>query len=359
MTFPSSRHAHVVGLGLIGGSLALALGELGWSVTGEDYLDTSQELALARGLLTATQMHPETTLLFIATPSSSVVETAQRFLRTTDDPALVVTDVAGVKGAIAQAIDDPRFIGGHPMAGSELRGLEGARADLFRGCTWVLTPTQRTDPSAYSQLHGVLRELGANVMALDFETHDRLVATASHLPHLVAGALMNEAAEAAESDGALLQLAAGGFRDMTRVSAGDPGIWPDILFQNAEAVTASLQGLQERLARLESQIQRRDRDGLCEDLLRAARARRALPGRGVHSDELAHLRVPVPDRPGVLADVTKTASELQVNIFDIEIAHSVEGQPGVLLLAVATTQRQLLIDALAAKGYRVVVEQPS
>jgi prephenate dehydrogenase len=208
-------------------------------------------------------------------------------------------------------------------------------------------------------LHGILRELDANVMALDFDTHDRLVAMASHVPHLVAGALMNEAASMAESDGALLQLAAGGFRDMTRVSAGDPGIWPDVLLQNAPEVVASLRGLRGRLADLETSITGGDREGLMTDLVRASRARRALPGRGVHSEDLAHLRVPVPDRPGVLAQVTTTASDLNVNIYDIEIAHSVEGQPGVIMLAVVRDQADRLVAALAGHGYRVAREEPT
>jgi prephenate dehydrogenase len=130
---------------------------------------------------------------------------------------LIVTDVAGVKGSIVDAIDDPRFIGGHPMAGSELSGYAGARTDLFTSCTWVLTPTSATSEDAFVRLHALLRELDANVIALDHHTHDRLVAVASHVPHLVAGALMNGAAEVAASDAALLQLAAGGFRHDTGV----------------------------------------------------------------------------------------------------------------------------------------------
>ncbi len=118
------------------------------------------------------------------------------------------------------------------MAGSELRGLAGARANLFRGCTWVLTPTPLTAPATYRTVHGVLREMGANVVAVSADDHDRLVAIASHVPHLLAGALMNEASRVAEQDAVLLQLAAGGFRDMTRVAAGDPSIWPDMLFEN-------------------------------------------------------------------------------------------------------------------------------
>jgi prephenate dehydrogenase len=356
MTSPSRRRAHVVGLGLIGGSVALALEERGWAVTGRDLSPVVTSIALERGVVTDDVAADGTELVVIATPSHSVITEARRSLDDLVGPSVVVTDVAGVKGPISSSINDPRFIGGHPMAGSELRGLDGARGDLFTGCTWVLTPSSRTDPATYSRLHGVLRELDANVVALDADTHDRLVAVASHVPHLVAGALMNEASLAAESDQALLQLAAGGFRDMTRVSAGDPHIWPDVLIENSSAVVAGLRSLRDRLAGLEKRILDADRAGLMDSLTEAAQARRDLPGRAVPSAELTHLRVPVPDRPGVLAEVTTTASELGVNIYDIEIAHSVEGQPGVIMLTVERASAERFARALEVQGHRVARE---
>jgi len=358
MTSPSSRRAHIVGLGLIGGSMALALAERGFIVSGRDHSATTTALAIERGVISGTDMDPEVDLVVVATPAETVAAVVREVLESSVAP-MVVTDVAGIKGSITRAVDDPRYIGGHPMAGSEQRGLDGARADLFRGCTWVLTPTERTDADSYSRLHGILRELEANVMALDVDTHDRLVAMASHVPHLVAGALMNEATVIAESDGALLQLAAGGFRDMTRVSAGDPAIWPDVLIENADAVAAGLQSLRNRLELLQRDIMTGDRSSLMSELTNAALARRELPGRGVRSEELTHLRIPVPDRPGVLAEVTTTASDLNVNIFDIEIAHSVEGQPGVILIAVERGDSERLAQALESHGYRVAHEDPT
>ena len=289
----------------------------------------------------------------VATPAGTVAATVSALLANSTNEALIVTDVAGVKSAIVAAVHDPRFLAGHPMAGSELRGLAGARADLFRGCTWVLTPTAATKPATYTTLHGVLRELGANVVAVDPDDHDRLVAVASHVPHLLAGALMNEATRVAEQDAVLLQLAAGGFRDMTRVAAGDPAIWPDVLFENREAVSQSLQALEDRLAALREALNTDDHDALAGDLRRAASARRQLPGRALDSDNLAYLRVAVSDQPGVLAAVTRTASELLVNIFDIEIAHGIEGAGGTLLLAVDARQAASFSDALRTKGYQV------
>ena len=357
MTSPNSRHAHVVGLGLIGASVALALTETGWSVTGRDSDAATVAAAINGGVVTGTDPSPDVELVVIATPAGIVARLASEILAHVTNPEVVVTDVAGVKGSIVAAVTDQRFLGGHPMAGSELRGLAGARADLFRGSTWVLTPPDQTSPSTYSKLHGILREIGANVVAVSAEDHDRLVAIASHVPHLLAGSLMNEASQVAEQDAVLLQLAAGGFRDMTRIAAGDPGIWPDILFENRDAVVKSLEALEGRLQRLRAALLDDERDVILESLLSAASARRQLPGRALSTEDLAYLRVKVSDEPGVLARVTRSASELAVNIYDIEIAHGIEGTGGTLLLAVDAQQSQMFTEALSALGFQVALEQ--
>ncbi len=353
MISPSSRRAHVVGLGLIGSSLALALGDQGWLVTGTDLDAAVVDAAVAAGVIVGSEPHDETSLVIVATPASVVAETALKILADRADPSLIVTDVAGVKGAIVDDVPDPRFLAGHPMAGSELRGLAGARSDLFQGCTWVLTPTSLTKPETYGTLHGILRELGANVVAVDADDHDRLVAVASHVPHLLAGALMNEASRIAEQDAILLQLAAGGFRDMTRVAAGDPSIWPDVLFENRVAISQSLRALEERLSSLRVALTNDDHNTIAGDLLSAASARRQLPGRALHSENLAYLRVAVSDQPGVLAAVTMAASEMLVNIYDIEIAHGIEGSSGTLLLAIDERQAESFRQTLVERGFQV------
>ncbi len=357
MTSPHSRQAHVVGLGLIGASVALALNETGWTVTGVDSNDATTAAAIESGVVTGAELRPDLDLVVIATPAGSVARLANDVLAQLSDPDVVVTDVAGVKGSIVAQVTDERFLGGHPMAGSELRGLSGARADLFRGSTWVLTPTDRTSPTTYSTLHGILREIGANVVAVGAEDHDRLVAIASHVPHLLAGSLMNEASQVAEQDAVLLQLAAGGFRDMTRIAAGDPGIWPDILFENRDAVVQSLEALEVRLQGLREALLDDGRDVILDSLLSAASARRQLPGRALSTDDLAYLRVKVSDEPGVLARVTRSASDLAVNIYDIEIAHGIEGTGGTLLLAVDAQQSTMFGEALTALGFQVAHEQ--
>ena len=264
----------------------------------------------------------------------------------------MVTDVSGVKQAIVAEADHPRFIGGHPMAGSEQIGLRGADPDLFAGAVWVLTPTAVTDLESFDRLKGVVMSLGADVLVLSAADHDRLVAMVSHVPHLVAATLMNAARDGAEQDGALLRLAAGGFRDMTRVAAGHPGIWPDICAENASAIVAALDGLLGDLSAMRDRVAAQDREGLLDVLQTASAARRNLPARVARPEHLAELRIPVPDRAGVLAEITSLAADAGIGIYDIEIAHSAEGPRGVLILVVDGADAEPLVAAIEAKGYR-------
>ena len=225
--------AQIVGTGLIGGSLGLALRARGWTVTGSDSDGERAERAVKIGALDAVGEDPDVQIVFIATPVSATVAQARRALERFSDTA-VVTDVAGVKAAVSSALDHPRFVGGHPMAGSEQIGLDGADPDLFVGATWVLTPNSSTDAAAYATVSQVVGSLGAEVVSLSPEQHDNLVAVVSHVPHLTAATLMNLADAGADKHAALLRLAAGGFRDMTRVAAGHPGIWPDLCAANSD-----------------------------------------------------------------------------------------------------------------------------
>ena len=353
----SPNRALVVGTGLIGGSLGLALRARGWHVTGDDADADRARAALAGGALDEIGDDTAATVAFVATPAGSVAAVARRLL---DDPArrpdLVVTDVAGVKAPVVAAVDHPRFVGGHPMAGSEQVGLDGADPDLFTGATWVLTPTATTDLDAFARLQTTVSALGADVVALAPADHDRLVAVVSHVPHLVAATLMNAASKGAEENAALLRLAAGGFRDMTRVAAGHPGIWPDICTENAGAIVAALDQVVDDLTAMRRRVAESDRDGLLDVLQRASTARRSLPARAPRPDHLAELRVPVPDREGVLAEITTLAGDLGINIYDIEIAHSAEGASGVLLLVVDRNESTKLRDAIVARNYRCTVQ---
>ncbi|MDA8033461.1 MAG: prephenate dehydrogenase/arogenate dehydrogenase family protein [Actinomycetota bacterium] len=351
MTSTADR-AVVVGLGLIGSSVALGLRKAGWHVTGTDAAPERAERARQLGVVDVLGRDPSARLAVVATPVAAVPEAARALLEADESGALVVTDVGSVKAGIVKAVDHPRFVGGHPMAGSEQEGPDGADPDLFVGSTWVLTPTAATAETSFSVVAGVARDLGADVVALAPDRHDELVAVVSHVPHLTAATLMALAADASEEQGALLRLAAGGFRDMTRIAAGDPTIWPDIFRDNASAVLGVLDALRDRLDEARRIVAEGDRQALVSLLERARHARRNLPARAPRPEEVVELRVPVPDRPGVLAEVTTLLGEQGVNVRDLEIAHSVEGDRGVLVLVVDATTAAVARATLAARGYR-------
>jgi prephenate dehydrogenase len=264
----------------------------------------------------------------------------------------VVTDVAGVKGPVVGQVTDPRFVGGHPMAGSEQEGVDGADADMFVGATWVLTPEAHTDPVAFTTVRSVVAQLGANVVELPAARHDDLVALVSHVPHLTAATLMNLAADTALEHATLLRLAAGGFRDMTRIAAGEPSIWPDVCAENRDGILAVLDRLLDALTEVRSVVAAGDRNALLRSLERAREARVNLPARLPSPEDVVEVRVPVADRPGVLAEVTTLLGEMGVNIHDLEIAHSAEGDRGVLVLVIDAGSGESVRAALHQREYR-------
>ncbi len=346
----TGQKATLVGTGLIGGSIGLALRRAGWVVVGTDRDPANAGLAVERGALDAVGEDPASDLTIVATPVGAVAGEARRLL---DAGHRVVTDVGSVKASVVAAVDHPGFLGGHPMAGSEQDGIAAASADLFEGATWVLTPTAATVDDTFATVRSAIVTMGADVVALAPDRHDALVAEVSHVPHLTAATLMRLADDRAEEHRALLRLAAGGFRDMTRIAAGHPGIWPDIVGENREAIAGVLDRLIEALTEVRQVVVDQDRDGLLDLLEQARAARINLPARLGQPDELSEMRVVVPDRPGSLAEVTTTATEADINIFDLEIAHSSEGDRGVLILLVESDHAGRLHDALVGRGYRV------
>ena len=346
------QRASIIGLGLIGGSLGQALRARGWHVSGTDLDPATEQRALEVGAVDVVALDPASTVTFVATPVRTIAAGVRRALAETTG---VVTDVGSVKGSIVAEVGDARFVGGHPMAGSEQLGVDGADPDLFQGAVWVLTPVATTDSDHFTLVDTIARSLGADVVALAPERHDALVAVVSHVPHLTASALMGIADERAEEHAALLRLAAGGFRDMTRIAAGTPTIWPDICGENREAIVEVIDRLTEELGRLRGFVAADDRAGLLGALERSHVARRNLPSRVVRPEELAEVRIPVPDRGGVIAEVSTLAAELDVNIADLEIAHSSEGDRGVLILLVDRARAEAFRQGLLERGYRPIV----
>jgi prephenate dehydrogenase len=348
------RVANVVGLGLIGGSIASALRRAGWRVAGSDIAPGRDGEALERGIIDVAGLERDATVTFVATPPKASLGEVQRAL---DETTGFVTDVGSVKAAIATEVSDPRFVAGHPMAGSELEGLDGADPELFRGAVWVLTPTATTSDEAFSTVASIVNELGAEVVGLDADRHDSLVAVVSHVPHLTAATLMRLASQRAEEHAALLRLAAGGFRDMTRIASGHPSIWLDICDENREAIAGVLDALIEGLGEMREVVLEGDREGLRRRLTEARVARSNLPARVARPDELAEVRIPIPDRTGAAAEVFTLAAELGVNISNFEVVHSVEGDRGIAVILVDVASTDVFRGGLLARGFRPSVQR--
>ncbi|MFM7617754.1 MAG: prephenate dehydrogenase/arogenate dehydrogenase family protein [Actinomycetes bacterium] len=353
-------HVALIGTGLIGGSLGLALRSRGHRVVAFDVDPTRAARALGMGAADEVVDDPVRAvagcdLAVVATPVGRIGPTV---VATLEAGAPVVTDVGSVKGPVVREVAThgraAHFVGGHPMAGSEQDGLDGADADLFVGATWVLTPVAGTDPDAHATVRALATTVGAEVVEIPPDEHDALVAVVSHVPQLAATTLMDVAAAGGEGSALLLRLAAGGFRDMTRIAASHPAIWPDICAANRDAIIEALDRYVEALAAVRRMVDAGDRDDLLALLERARGARRDLPVSAAVAGPLVELRIPVPDRPGVLAEVTTLAGSLGVNIVDLEINHSIEGTSGLLVLIVGAARADALAEGLVAAGYHPV-----
>jgi prephenate dehydrogenase len=346
------RIANVLGLGLIGGSIASGLRQRGWRVHGDDARADTIEQALARGIIDEGGLARHAEITFVAVPVLAVADQVRRALAETDG---YVTDVGSVKAPVVAAVVEPRFVAGHPMAGSELDGLDGADPDMFEAAVWVLTPTANTDDRALSAVSGVVTSLGAEVVALDPQRHDDVVAVVSHVPHLAAATLMTLAADRGEEHAALLRLAAGGFRDMTRIASGHPAVWLDICAQNRPAIVSALDGLIERLAEMRGVVEREDRQALQRVLARARDARTNLPGRVTHPESMVEVRVPIPDRAGSAAELFTLAADLGVSIANFEVVHMAESNRGVAVMLVDAANSELFRGGLLARRFKPAV----
>jgi prephenate dehydrogenase len=352
----------VIGTGLIGGSLGLALRRLPAvsHVAAYDRDPAVRARAVERGAADSAagseaEAVTDAELVFVATPVGAIAEAVKRCLPGLSAGA-IVTDVGSTKSQVVLDVEQSfpegsAFIGGHPMAGTEEEGIEAAAASLFEGAWWILTPTERVDPSSYQRLHSVLTAIGAQVLAMDPAQHDELLAVISHLPHLTATALMTLAAERGREHAALLALAAGGFRDVTRVAASNPEIWIDICRENRPAIARALDVFAQRLGRIRDLVESGDASELRKLFLEARESRRNLPGKSLEG-AIVEIQVPVPDKPGVLAEVTMLIGNLGINIENLEISHSAEGGRGTLhLTIVGRTNAQAVAKDLELRGY--------
>jgi prephenate dehydrogenase len=355
------RRLAIIGTGLLGASVGMAARATGVAeVIGVDTDRRELRAARARGALTGTAASVEgaagrADLVIAATPVSALADVLARAHKA--NSAAVLSDVGSTKSHLldelaALSTDLGRVIPGHPMAGSEERGAQAARAELFSGAAWVLTPSAQVDHGALRRMTGFVRAMGARPLILDPELHDQVAAFASHLPQLAATALMGAVAQV-ESPAALRRLVASGFRDTTRVAASDPDLWVDICATNGPSIVAALDVLTSRLEVLRKLIAEGDRAGLREELVAARAARLRIPTKpGSSPRGLREVVVHIADRPGSLAAVFHALGAAGVNVEDLAIDHELQGGSGPLRIWVAGRDAQTAaIAALEVAGW--------
>lgn len=359
----------MIGLGLIGASFAGACKEAfpDTYILGLDLSPETRATARESGWVDSvcapddpafeTFMRERCDLAVIATPVAAVGPYFEKFAAWGYQG--IVTDTVSTKSHIsaearARLAYPAHYVPGHPMAGSEKSGIDGARPDLFQGAHWILCPDEDTVAEHFQKLHELVTGLGARVISLPREDHDEAVAIVSHVPHLVASALVHLACSHADDQQALFRLAAGGFKDSTRIAAGSPELWCGIAFDNASALGKGLGEVQQIIARFADSLARGDRHVMTALLHEAAEARRALPAAWVPSTEkLLEVRIPMKDRTGVIAEVTTIASQVGCNIQSIEIDHVTESSAVLSLILTDEGEIGQLSTQLINAGFAV------
>jgi prephenate dehydrogenase len=359
----SAERVAVLGTGLVGTSIAMAALRSGDLVRGFDVdPDVLSAAAERGGLEPASSLARCVTgadLVVVCTPVPTIPALVGEALRL--EPAAVVTDVGSVKQQViadvegsARPEDLPRFVGGHPMAGSERSGPHWAAAGILDGAVWVITPAASTSAPAVERVTRWVSRIGARPIRMDAGRHDRLVAMVSHLPQIASTGLMGLAAaeEAGEPD--LLLLAAGGFRDLTRLAASSSRLWSDILLSNRAAVAEAIDLYVKRLSEVRDLILAGAADQVESGFEEAKAARLSLTAKPKVRTGVGVLQVPVPDRPGALADLTASLGAAAVNIEDLQIVHSPEGGRGTVHLTIAAPELEPATRALEGGGFEPV-----
>jgi len=352
----------VLGVGLIGGSIGLAARRrLGAEVVGcgrsPERLARAVELgAIDRAAGSVAEACEGADLVFCAGPVAALPEQAREALAASG-PETVVTDVGSTKGELVAALGgDERFIGGHPLAGAETAGVENARADLFEGARWYLTPTERSSGLLYDRLQRSIAALGARPQAIDPQAHDRLMATISHLPHVLADVLAAEAAASLAEGSERLPDVGPSFRDMTRVAGSNPAIWGDIFASNRQAVAASVEAVAERLREAAALIRESDREALVAWHGAAGESRRRLLEAESEAGALRELRIVVVNKPGTIAELALALGEAGVNIEDMALYPAPDMTSGAVSLWVGGDEQAERAEQLVrGLGHTVTV----
>ncbi|MCS7462485.1 prephenate dehydrogenase [Paenibacillus doosanensis] len=358
----------IFGVGLIGGSLALCFkGKPGITVVGHSNSPRSVEKYLKRQVVddATTSMEEaaaDADFIFICVPVGNLQEYLVKLSKLPLKPGCIITDVGSTKASIASFaskldLQDAYFIGGHPMAGKEKSGVEAATSHLYENAFYVLTPDESIPPEVYERLTKLLQWTRAHLVKVDPKLHDDIVGAISHLPHIIAVALVNQIARYNEKNELYQNLAAGGFRDITRIASSDPVVWRDILLDNREVILRLLEDWNEEIASFIRLLKEKDGEGIAEQFRLSSEFRSALPERrkGVLTS-VYEVYVDVPDHPGIIGQIATLLGSHRINLSNIQIIESREDIPGVLRLSFRDEyQMDKAIELLAKENYTVHV----
>ena len=351
----------IVGAGLLGSSIGLALRALGVDVILQDSSKATLTLAVDYGAGRRTESGDEPALIVVAVPPDETADVVADELATW--PNALVTDVASVKAGIlaeltAKGSDTTRYLGSHPMAGRERGGPIAARADIFLGRPWVVCPHSETTPEQIRAVEDLALDLGAVPVEMEPEEHDRSVALVSHVPQLVSSLLARQLSGASDK---AVGLAGQGLRDTTRIASSSPDLWVQILAANAPAVTEALRSYRDDLdgviAALEDQAAPGSRRAVAEALARGNDGVARIPGKHGTAKHFSTLVVMVVDKPGELARLLTEIGELGVNMEDLRLEHSPGAQFGLAEIAVLPEAEKKLVAELEARGWKIAGEQ--
>ena len=355
----------VVGCGLIGGSIALSLSNSGHAVFVNDRAENEIKIkkqipkaAFRKSMSELCSEKPE--VVFICVPSAFVVDVMREVAELVDG-GTIITDVAGIKQPILDAArglipEDVLFVGGHPMAGSEKSGVEAAQPFLFQNAVYVLSPLKNYRAEAIAALLSAIEQLGARILMMDAAQHDRIAAATSHLPQLIAVELVNLLKDFSSEDEHFNTLAAGGFRDMTRIASSEYTVWDYVIRANSANIDAMLSAFIERLLTLDADVISGNDRGIAAEFEHARLARAGIRkgGKGfLHP--LYDLYVVVEDKVGVLKEITSSLADVGVNIKDIELLKVREGSGGMFRLSFDTQDIQdRASELLEQRGFQIL-----
>ncbi|HZJ07139.1 MAG TPA: prephenate dehydrogenase [Nocardioidaceae bacterium] len=342
----------VVGTGLLGTSIGLALRQEGIDVQLSDVHDENVRIASGLGAGSPARDVPAQ-LVVVAVPPDQVAAEIEAALVASDG---IVTDVGSVKSLPLRQVGErvskaqlERYVGGHPMAGSERSGPLAASAALFDGRPWALTPHPHSAPAAIDLVTELARLCGALPVTFTPDEHDRAVARTSHLPHLLAALVAGRLTDAPADH---MVLSGQGVRDVTRIAAGDPGLWQQIITANAVALTDLLREVRDDLDLLLSAVHRGERSAIVGFLDRGVAGTVAIPGKhGGPAQAISALFVAVPDHPGELARLLADAGDIGVNVEDLRIDHDPGRPVGLVELTVASERVDFLQESLEARSW--------